>query len=574
MTGADPASRPLDMLPWAGLAALLVSLGLNQISSYDYWWMLRTGQLIAETGAVPTVDPYTYSAPGARWIDIHWLHQLGLWGLYRLGGHTAVGIWQFAAMLLVVALMAPLGRRPGRSWLSVLALALMLVNAGFRFSPRPESSSFVLLAAVLALLDRFERTGDAWIYAVVALQVVWVNLHGLFALGIALCGIHLVSELLESLVGSGSGLRLQRLKRLGTVTLLASLSALLNPNGLEGALYPLQQLAMIGPEETRAAYGVIELRPTLAILPPIELSCFLAIAALSGTALALNWRRAPIADVLIWVAFLTLALGAIRNVAIFSIAAAPLLVRNANLWLDTKPRATARSRWASLAVFALVLVPTWDAARGEFYTRIGYMAKRPGFGVTAGFNPERAVDWIAENTPPAPIAHPMKMGGYLAWRLHPDYRVLVDGRLEVFGAERFRQLAILDDEDFARLDEEFGFGTALVRFSLGEEAESLVRRLHEDPDWRLVYVDDFDSVYVRADTSHSAVDLDAPGLFETLDGSAGWFDELRLRNRTLFFTYIDRFDLALSTWNQLLARFPEARNGRSIQRWLESETRP
>ena len=113
-----------------------------------------------------------------------------------------------------------------------------------------------------------------------------------------------------------------------------------------------------------------------------------------------------------------------------------------------------------------------------------------------------------------------------------------------------------------------------MRFSVGEEAESLITRLHEDPDWRLAYVDDFDSVYVRADTDHSPVDLDAPGTFETLDGSAGWFDELRLRNRTLFLSYIGRFDLALETWNQLLALFPDARNGRSIQRWLETQTRP
>ncbi len=572
MKGAGPVSRPLDLLLWAGLLALVAALGLNQISSFDYWWMLRTGQLIAETGAVPRVDPYTYSALGARWIDIHWLHQLGLWGLYRMGGHTAVGIWQFVAMLLVVALVAPLGRCPGRSWLSVAALALMLLNAAFRFSPRPESSSFVLLAGVLALLDRFERTGDARVYGIVVLQLIWVNTHGLFALGIALCGIHLAAELLRALGGAPQGLRTARVRRLGAVTLLALLAALANPNGLDAALYPLQQLGMIGPVDTRAAFGIAELLPAIGKLTPIKLAVFLTTAGFSAAALALNWRRVPLADLLVWAAFLYLALGAIRNVALFAIVVTPILVRNANAWLDTRPGFAAWSRTASLVVLALVLVPTWDAARGEFYPRDG-MLKRPGFGATPWFTPDRAVDWIEENAPPGRIAHTMKTGGYLTWRLYPDYPVLVDGRLEVFGVERFRQLLIRDGKDFARLDAEFGFGTALVRFAPKKNAGPLITWLHANRDWRLVYLDDFDAVFVRADAGHTELDLDAPGAFEALDGSGDWFDELRLRNRTFFLASIGRFDLALAAWNQLLALFPAAENGRSIHAWLESESR-
>ncbi|MEE2679958.1 MAG: hypothetical protein VX546_15355 [Myxococcota bacterium] len=572
MPGAGPVSRPLELLPWAGLLALAACLGLNQISSFDYWWMLRTGQLIAETGAVPRVDPYTYSVPGARWIDIHWLHQLGLWGLYRLGGHTAAGAWQFVAMLLVLALVAPIGRRPGRSWLSVAALALMLLNGADRFSPRPESSSFVLLAGVLALLDRFERRGDARVYAIVLLQVIWVNLHGLFALGVALCGIQLVAELLRKWGGDPKARERGRVWRIAAVTVLAAAAALANPNGLEAALYPLEQLSMIGPSESRAAYGVLELQPSLGSLPPVKLFFFLAIAGLSAAALALNWRRARLADLLTWIAFLYLAIGANRNVAIFGIVAAPILVRNANAWLDTRPAAPRLARAASLVVFALLLVPAWDAARGEFYPRQGLL-KRPGFGATPWFTPGPAVDWIEANNPPGPIAHPMKMGGYLVWRLYPERKVLVDGRLEVYGADRLRQLLIHDDKDFTRLDGEYGFGTAIVRFTAEAKSGPLLAWLGESPDWQLVYLDDFDAVFVRTTAGFPPLDLDAAGRFERLDGSQGWFDELRLRNRTHFLVSAGRPDLALATWDQLLAAFPDAQNGRRIRDWLASQAR-
>ena len=75
---------------WLCLLALAATLGLQKIRSNDYWFHLRTGALIAETGAVPHVDPYSYTAAGSPWIDVHWLHQLGLHGLYSLGGHDAV----------------------------------------------------------------------------------------------------------------------------------------------------------------------------------------------------------------------------------------------------------------------------------------------------------------------------------------------------------------------------------------------------------------------------------------------------------------------------------------------------
>ena len=100
--------------------------------------------------------------------------------------------------VLVGALLLCVGRigyRSERPVVTAMALALMLLVAADRIMPRPELPSFVLLAGVLALLERFGRKGDGWIWAVVPLQLVWVNLHGLFALGIAVCLIHLSAYL-------------------------------------------------------------------------------------------------------------------------------------------------------------------------------------------------------------------------------------------------------------------------------------------------------------------------------------------------------------------------------------------
>ena len=68
---SEPARRDRTVALAVGLAllALAAAFGAQKIRDFDYWWHLRTGQLIAETGAVPKADPYTFTVPGRPWID-------------------------------------------------------------------------------------------------------------------------------------------------------------------------------------------------------------------------------------------------------------------------------------------------------------------------------------------------------------------------------------------------------------------------------------------------------------------------------------------------------------------------
>ena len=255
----------LTVAIWISLLGLGFCLGLQKIRTFDYWWQLRTGALIVETGEVPKHDVYTYTVPGARYIDIHWLHQLGLHGLHSLGGHDAVVVAKALMVCALIGILAPIGYRRERPWVSALGLGLMLLVAADRFMPRPELPSFLLLAAFLALLDRHERRRDAWVFAIVPLQLIWANVHGLFALGLAVCAIYLAAEVLRPLVAPDQRLDARAAGRLAAVTALGALVCLVNPNGLEGALYPIQQLGMIGPPEDRGVFGSL----IAELIPPI-----------------------------------------------------------------------------------------------------------------------------------------------------------------------------------------------------------------------------------------------------------------------------------------------------------------
>ncbi len=569
MSARGASDRIAAAALWLPLLALTALVSLQQIRTFDYWWHLRTGQLIVETGSVPKVDPYTYTVPGARWVDVHWLHQLGLHGLHALGGHAAVVVAKLALVLALLGIVARIGYRRERPLVSAVALGLMLLVACDRFMPRPELSSFLLLAAQLALLDRFTRRGDAWVYAAVAVQVVWVNVHGLFALGLAVCAVYLFAEVVRPLLDPDQRFSARRVRRLAVLTALASLASLANPNGLDGALYPIQQLQMIGPVEERGVFGslISELLPPFGerrSLTPLALGLFAALAASSFVAMALNWRRLHGADPLLWVAFLYLGLGAQRNLALFAIVAAPIGVRNLNAALDarTVPLAPRARLVATAAVSLALCAAAVDVARGTFWPRVNSM-REVGLDVLDVFYPTQAAEWIARERPPGPIFHHMADGGYLIWRLYPDYRVMVDGRLEIFGPEKFVELMGGVPERFRALDEDYGFGTALVHYSLVESGE-LLWWLYLNSNWTLAHVDEVAALFVRVAEGAAPgeeVDVDDPNLFPPLDDDRGLRDLVRRMARTNFYTGLHRYDRALETWQAALEKYPDLPQG-------------
>src|SRR3712207_1454209 len=50
--------------------ALTFLLGVFPLKDVDFWWHLRTGDLIRQTGQVPHRDIYTFTVPDRAWIDL------------------------------------------------------------------------------------------------------------------------------------------------------------------------------------------------------------------------------------------------------------------------------------------------------------------------------------------------------------------------------------------------------------------------------------------------------------------------------------------------------------------------
>src|SRR5579872_5730217 len=97
----------LKLLLLAPALALLVAWPFLAPTDPDYWWHARTGQLIAETGRVPLVDPYSFTAVGQRWVTHEWLTELLLFVVQHQFGYVGnVLLFGVLGSLAAVALYA------------------------------------------------------------------------------------------------------------------------------------------------------------------------------------------------------------------------------------------------------------------------------------------------------------------------------------------------------------------------------------------------------------------------------------------------------------------------------------
>src|SRR5688500_20323895 len=107
MTAGEVAARARRLV----LLALFVGafiIGLAPVSDGDIFWHLAAGRELVRGKAWLRTDPFTSSAAGRPWIDVHWLFQLGVFAIHQVAGLRGLVI---ATSLAVAAPARPDERR-------------------------------------------------------------------------------------------------------------------------------------------------------------------------------------------------------------------------------------------------------------------------------------------------------------------------------------------------------------------------------------------------------------------------------------------------------------------------------
>jgi hypothetical protein len=114
--------------------------------------------------------------------------------------------------------------------------------------------------------------------------------------------------------------------------------------------------------------------------------------------------------------------------------------------------------------------------------------------------PKAAVDYMKQERLPQPIFNEYAWGGYLIWRLYPDYRVYIDGRADVFGDKLVAEFIQVNDGKprWRELLQQYGTKTVLVKHD-----SAIASLLGEDSRWQKVFEDKQAVILVLKEQLHS-----------------------------------------------------------------------
>lgn len=513
LSRATPETRR-DAATWiaAGAVALLaVAAALRRVWAVDYWWQLATGRWVAEHGW-PAGDPFSFTAAGGPWIELRWLF---CWVQYRAveafgpPGAVTLKIALVLAAFLFVAL--PVARRRNAVVVATIVSVAVLAST-HRFMARPEWVSHAAFAFFVWVVDRARRDGEdrlpRALWALPALQVVWVNSHPLFVFGPLVCGLGALAAGWEAWrrrnAPDGRARTRTRARRAGAIAAVGAAcaaAALLNPWGLDGALHPLLLFSEV--RDSVFVGAISELRGPFEVGAPWSaLFWYKGLLVLGVLAALGNLRRLDLFWSLLAAAMFYLSALSVRSVPLFALAAIPWIADNVDRLRWTSPR-DGRS-WhpglrtaGALALLVFVLFRVHGFATDRFYVRQGD-SNQFGWGLAEDRFPAEGVEALR-----AAGAGPRVLAGLgeSAYLLAHGFRVFADPRLEVYGEERFRRfLAVQTDP--AALDAalaEYDLRAALVH--PGSPAVGL---LEARADWALVHLDPTAAVWLRQDAAAAA----------------------------------------------------------------------
>ncbi len=417
----------------AVVAVGLFGMAARNVTDPDVWWHLRTGQLILQNHAVFHTDPYSFTKFGQPWVNHEWLSGVLIFSLYRLAGWGGL-IVTFAAITSATFMLLFL-RCKGGPYLAAAFSVWAAMASAPAWGVRPQTLSLFLASLFLLLLERsYARPKLLW--CTVPLTLIWVNLHGGFALGIAFMALFLIGDLLDVAFDAEEWPKSRaRLRRL-TIAIAACLAVIpLNPYGVQMYWYPFRTVYSKSIEGYISEWASPNFHQSM-YLPALLLLLAIFVAA------AISPVRLRPRELLLLSATTWAALHSARHIPLLALLSAPILSNLAYAWtkenwnrFDSAGKQLLPLAWRQL--FNGIVLATCLLFGGF---RIGHVIKAQAEVERRSFQLS-AISFLRENGLPGPIFNSYNWGGYLIWQLYPGYRVYVDGRADLYGDSFLDQFA-------------------------------------------------------------------------------------------------------------------------------------
>jgi hypothetical protein len=421
---------------------------------------------------------------------------------------------------------------------------IMIVGVAPGALIKPEMFSLLCLNLVVGAYFRARLARDdeaaaiRWLYLVPLIVLFWVNAHGAVVLAAPFLAATALGEALNARLAPDAALSRRVFVHLVAAWALCVVALALTPYG---PAYPIQLVEdlVLGrrarPDEAwNVAYvSMFHSRETLLHLAPV-LAAILALLLAQGWRWAVDGprgRRVDCVSILAIAACVPLYVMQVRSAYVLPVVAAYAITYMASRpsladalppdAADSPPRRRRRSRSRGWWRRAGPALPAAGAimlalALGGRALHVAWYSPGPsswiGFGINYA-NPVPEAEYLARNRLGPRLYNIFDSGGYLLWRLHPDYKVMVDSRSFPYLAWFEDQYRFTRGEIFEEFLQRYEGDTAIIDLAKSAAARNFMRSAA----WRLVYYGPTAAVFVRRDFVPAAPLVDpAPERFREL----------------------------------------------------------
>lgn len=369
---------------------------------------------------------------------------------------------------------------------SILVLSPLLFD---RQNIRPELFGYVIFCLFLYIFLSYPKT-KKYVWSIPLLMALWINLHISFVFGILMIFLFMFRLFFE-----------KKKKLFDFLPFLISFPALLiNPYGIQGALYPFYIFRNYG--YTIAENQNMFFLNSLFFSPFIRYFFILTPIVFISFFILLYKKKIYLASLLM--SFFFLSLWQIRHIPFFIYVAIPsfsYVLFFVGTYVEKRIKNLEDIRIILYSLLFLSVGIGLYISISNFVYNAYDLNRRFGLGFSE--NAKSGVEFLKKNRVPGPMFNNFDAGGYLAYRLYPEYKVFVDNRPEAYPATFFRDVYIPMQTDKKLREEIFNrYKIKTIFFTHTDQTEwarAFIESVYDDTSWKLIYLDESVLVFSRYD---------------------------------------------------------------------------
>lgn len=496
MSTTEPALSKRILFVWAALLALYAgvffAIPIN-LATADLGRHITNGAMLLNgmTDVLYT-NFYSFTEPDHAFTNHHWgsgvvLHLMhkavGFKGLSLLYILLTVGC--LLTMVRATALKVP------ATW-ALLFATLAVPLFAYRVEVRPEGFSYLLLAVYYLLLSKYRGNALTFrelLLCMLPLQLIWVNLHIFFFLGIGITVVFLLDALL---------IHKDKAQTKQLSILLAALVgiSLINPHFHKGLLAPLTIFNEYG-------YMVVENQTVFFLYDRFKNTEFihlwifgiLALGAIIWAVVKGKWADMTV-EIVMAVGFLVLSMMAVRGIPLFAMFCIPFFSKMAEAIVEDLHFKTRAGISSVIPFVGIAICVIFTPMKGT------YASANKGYndlGVFAGI--EQSGRFLQKAGIPGRIFNNYDIGSYLIYHLKDSSQVFVDNRPEAYSVAFFDSIyrpMQEDDAFFREMVVKYDINViCFYRHDATPWAQPFLIRRTQDPEWVPILVDDVSLILIR-----------------------------------------------------------------------------